>query len=1275
MRMRGFANNFLLLLTFLLLLAKPSGASATWNQVAQFTNRVSAVFFLDRDNGFVGFYGSTSTVNLQMTNDGGATWRVVNTPAFLALGNVWISDIWFYNRLEGWATFFYSSTGSNLWHTVDGGLNWSNAGFSGNPCAVRQTTHAVVVTQWGGVPGINASVNNGATFTRNVGPTTDGLDFVDDLRGATAGFGSKFYYTSDGGLSWNLSQTNFTSESWGIYGTKNTPNFLAAPEETAATSTGSQVYTSTDYGVNWLNITTLPFKTNGDVKGAGSTIYVQNAGTLGGTTGLFRTTDNGQTWVSVGGPNNYYDGRFAVVDCGNVLYAADYTGGLFKSIDAGDGHVFGNCPVVTAFTNLDSLRQMTSNICDSLKHEFYLHNIFGTDTVALLDLRIWDTLRKPAKSGAIHFDSIPHLYHLLLPHDSMGFSMGWIPRLLSDTSVTDSTKLRVIYYIPRIGKFDTIYLSLQLIGLSVRPNFFLSSTGMKLDSIPTCITRDTTLDVWNTGCDTITITSAFLQVHKDWTLTDSLGKPITLPMRVLTGRYARFGLHFTPHGFGSSIDTVRLRLHQVGRDTAAAVGLRGSARYSYPIASVPAMQFDSTATCISIDSSVVFRNAGCDTLFLTQADLLSLDWSLFDKNGQPLKFPIPIAPNDSNRLSVHFAPHNIGGTSGRIVMHFRYLGFDSTRIVTLTGAGKATGTLEAQASLDLGSVSTCTQIDTTITFRNSTCGKLLLDSVSIGTPFELLDTLQLPTWLDAGKSLTLHIRYAPHKQETVSSDMILKEVENGVITYRQVQIFAKGVAGSSSFRVTPKLDSLQFAPRTECGSTDSLVYLIWNQGCDTLRVQQIALQGSLAPSIAINCNKSLPRALASGDSLRIVVAITQLVPGNYRGGLHVQYRLADGSLVDTTYPVSASIAKGTRTLDLDTTNIDFGTVLPCITLDTTIIISNRGCLAMQVFTRTLTGNGFTLQKKLADPITLQPGESDTMHLLYDGTGSGAVHAVLNVTTDADVTASRKFAFSLVAVPSDSVRMVVRLSMNRAKAGDIVDLFVSPDRLVKNRGLHSVRGVLEYFGDALHFVSASGMAGTTFINSAPQYYGTTAHMDFVISNPADLVLDPSVPLMTAHFEVMISDSERVRMTLDSLRTNDQDPNYGSCVLRALPDTSSPSLDMILLCGDSVIIRKLRGEPLLSAEPIHPNPVTSATAFQTGLSFIARENGEAEIVVEDMLGRTISSDHVRLTASKKIDYRFNGAALSAGTYFYRIHFTSTEPTANSSENVRGSLLIIK
>src|SRR6202035_703949 len=126
--------------------------------------------------------------------------------------------------------------------------------------------------------------------------------------------------------------------------------------------------------------------------------------------------------------------------------------------------------------NTDSLKELTTTICDTTHNMYWLHNP-NVGEVVVEDIRIVDSNKRPSKTFAVHIDSLPDAYMALeppangKPGDSLAFSIGWKPMAMMDSTASDTVLVRIILfagYLERVGinPYDTIYRRVSLHGLS-----------------------------------------------------------------------------------------------------------------------------------------------------------------------------------------------------------------------------------------------------------------------------------------------------------------------------------------------------------------------------------------------------------------------------------------------------------------------------------------------------------------------------------------------------------------------------------------------------------------------------------------------------------------------------------------------------------------------------------------------------------------------------------------------------------------------------------------
>ncbi len=323
----------------------------SWKEIGPSTGNypIGCGFFIDENYGFIGegiFSNTPAFPKIFRTTNGGTSWTESVTPP-IAQGR--ITSIFMKDSMIGYASI-YSIGNSYLWKTTDAGLSWVdvNPGQLERGTCVYVTSSAVIVTSWNtSSQPAGVSFNDGNTFNtifsggrRN---WSNGIDFSDDMNGiVTIGpsIGSaNCWLTHDGGRSWL--QGAPLKEAWSVYAVKGKNIFFTLPEGDDFNH-NTQLYRTTNTGVSWQGLSlpnARPANYTGHIAGADSVIYIQTEKTFNQRdVGLFRSTDLGATWKSVGGPSNERDTRFAVTGCsGEVVYAFDNLGGIWKTTDGGDG--------------------------------------------------------------------------------------------------------------------------------------------------------------------------------------------------------------------------------------------------------------------------------------------------------------------------------------------------------------------------------------------------------------------------------------------------------------------------------------------------------------------------------------------------------------------------------------------------------------------------------------------------------------------------------------------------------------------------------------------------------------------------------------------------------------------------------------------------------------------------------------------------------------------------------------------------------------------------
>jgi hypothetical protein len=292
-----------------------STAAGQWQRVLRFDScQINRIYFNNDSCGNrVGFLsvesrGHTPDQTLR-TTDGGTVWIPVS-----GLPNA-TSDFAFRDSKIGWCSPY---GGDAIFMTTDGGQTW-NSQHDNKPTrystlyynALHQTLYGVDVNN----SGLYVSSDNGVSWTRIIFLGMEGFAFVDPSRGIVSGtVGYPSAYTTDGGLTWQYS--NLLGDDFQPLSIPGTLTLFALCEW--GNGWEDILNRSDDGGATWRSIYRFSSldSVSGDVEGDLCHLFVQTS------SGVKMSTDEGITWVSIGGPPISHDRSMQI--SGGYLYAMDW---------------------------------------------------------------------------------------------------------------------------------------------------------------------------------------------------------------------------------------------------------------------------------------------------------------------------------------------------------------------------------------------------------------------------------------------------------------------------------------------------------------------------------------------------------------------------------------------------------------------------------------------------------------------------------------------------------------------------------------------------------------------------------------------------------------------------------------------------------------------------------------------------------------------------------------------------------------------------------------
>ncbi|MDP4229702.1 MAG: T9SS type A sorting domain-containing protein [Bacteroidota bacterium] len=591
---------------------------AGWNNLITLGQPVSCGYFFDSDHGLIGtgspiLRNPNSIPRIYTTSDGGKTWQLAVVPN-LTSGTV--TSIYMKDANIGYASLICGNNNFNLWKTTNGGAQWIDhtTQFLGRGTCAYATSKALIETVWdinytnsGGT-----SVDDGKSFRQYFSDAenvwSNGIDFADDQTGVvtmgpsvSAANSINSWYTTDGGVSWMSGGP--LPEAWSVYALKGTQTFFAMPEGRSTAATSTSLYRSTNGGRTWnvLYVFSDPRQPRftGHIAGKANTLYVQTEGISG--LGLYRSDNLGQSWKNVGGPTHSRDTRFVVTGCqGEVVYAFDGNGGVWKTIDGGDGTLGGLSAGSLLSLGLDTLT--LSSTCIPARGNIELKNLNCTD-YSLDSISF-----SPDPYHEFSLDTAVGSYNILLDQDVV------LPiKFQTDSTVTRRTTVHVHGHYNGVSFDTTIVILASHISL-ITPLIALSADTVSISGDCFSAARGN-IEIYNRNCDPLIIDTIIITPdnYGEFSIDTSLSG-LAISSNVSVG---------IPALFKSDSDvtrevTVRIRAHSNGQSIDTTLMLRAEhSSVSGPILSLPIDSvFMEGRYCQPARTYIELANANCADLVI-----------------------------------------------------------------------------------------------------------------------------------------------------------------------------------------------------------------------------------------------------------------------------------------------------------------------------------------------------------------------------------------------------------------------------------------------------------------------------------------------------------------------------------------------------------------------------------------------------------------------------------------------------------------------------------
>jgi hypothetical protein len=474
----------------------------------------------------------------------------------------------------------------------------------------------------------------------------------------------------------------------------------------------------------------------------------------------------------------------------------------------------------------------------------------------------------------------------------------------------------------------------------------------------------------------------------------------------------------TSAGFTATI--IAVSTSQNATLTASAVGISTSLTLQLN-ASAPVIA--STPTLSLSTANIAFGDVAVNTLASQTLTLSSIGTTAVTVNSATMtgtgfsisgmSFPLTLNPGQSASLTVQFDPTVSGATSGQILISSNSSTSSSTT-VSLSGTGVAVPSAISCISSSLTGAGTdaCTVILNAAAPSNGTIVNLSSNNTAVIVPASV-------TIAPSTTSVTFS---ATVSAVSTTQTATLTATEGGVsksfalllnvsqATLSAVSCIASTMTGSGTDACTATLSG----PATGSG-------LIVN-----LSSSNTAVTVPASVTIPVNATSVGFSAAVSAVSTTQSTTLT-----------------ASSGSISKTFAIQLN-ASG-PTLNINTSNINFGSVTLNTTATQSITLNSSGTSAVTVNSATVTGAGFSLTGA-AFPLTLNPGQIASLNVAFDPTVAGSVSGKVTISSNSSSNPSATVSLSGTGLaasyqvnlswnaPSSSPDPVAGYNVYRAPAG-------------------------------------------------------------------------------------------------------------------------------------------------------------------------------------------------------------------------------------------------
>jgi hypothetical protein len=514
-----------------------------------------------------------------------------------------------------------------------------------------------------------------------------------------------------------------------------------------------------------------------------------------------------------------------------------------------------------------------------------------------------------------------------------------------------------------------------------------------------------TVAVANTGSMPVSITQASIS-NPQFSLSG-----VTLPMSMATGQSGNFTVAVTPSATGTLTGTLTVQ----GSDGAApaVVSLSATAVAAAPQISLSStsVQFGTVGIGSTSNLNLSISNTGSADLTVS---VVSLTGAEFSVSG--ITTPKTISAGQSAPVALSFQP-KVGGAAAATLSITSNDPANPTSTVALTGTGSTAtfGQLQANpSSVSFGNVSTGSNATKPIILTNTGTAAVQISSIAAtGTGFTV-NGIAVPFTLNAAATSTLNAVFTPTTGGSATGSVTV----TSNATNSPYLISLTGTGAQPGLSIAPA--SFAYGSVAD-GQTKSQTFTLTNTGSATLTISQLSISGA---GYSLN-GLTTPSTIAAGGSATFNAVFAPTTAGSLPGTVTISSN-APGS--PSTVVLSGTGTAGTVVLSANPTSLAFGNINAGATSSKSVTLTNNGTGNVTISQVTVSAKDVSTSG-VPTPVTLSPGQSQTMTVAFAPTAAETVAGNITVTNTQGTN-------TVVAVSGTGLQAAIGLTPSSANLGNV-----------------------------------------------------------------------------------------------------------------------------------------------------------------------------------------------------------------------------------------------